>query len=94
MMAPVYAALMFLARGAPVLLLYRTSLPMRPRMALAFHLSTQISLVVPITGIAVERGFMSGAQGAAMVGGAILTTLLYPVVAASLIKEETRTAEV
>jgi hypothetical protein len=81
-MVPVYAALMLLVRGLPALFLYRTTPPKPQRIALAFHLGTQISLVVPITRIAVQRGIMSGAQGAAMVGGAILTTLVFPEVAA------------
>lgn len=80
-MVPVYTLLMLMVRGIPALLLYRAVLTRGQRIALALHLSTQISLVVPITGIAVKRGFMSGAQGAAIVGGAILTTLLFPALA-------------
>jgi hypothetical protein len=80
-MVPVYTPLMLMVRGIPALLLYRTVLTKSQRIALAFHLSTQVSLVVPITGIAVKRGFMPGAQGAAIVGGAILTTLQFPALA-------------
>lgn len=81
-MVPVFALLMLVVRGAPVLLLYQRLLDRRQRLALAFHLSTQISLVVPIADIAVKRGFMGGAQGAALVGGAIVTTLVFPALAA------------
>jgi Kef-type K+ transport system membrane component KefB len=80
-LVPVYTLLMLMVRGIPALMLYRDVLTRGQRIALAFHLSTQISLVVPITGIAVKRGFMPGAQGAAIVGGAILTTLLFPALA-------------
>jgi len=80
-MMPLYAALMLLVRGIPALLLYRAALTKAERIALALHLGTQISLVVPITGIAVQRGLMPGPQGAAMVGGAILTTLFFPALA-------------
>jgi Kef-type K+ transport system membrane component KefB len=82
-MVPVYTLLMLMVRGIPALLLYRAVLTAGQRVALAFHLSTQISLVVPITGIAVKRGFMPGAQGAAILGGAILTTLPPPWLVAS-----------
>lgn len=84
-MIPLYAALMLMVRGVPAILLYRAVLRSGQRIALAFHLGTQISLVVPITGIAVAHGLMPGAQGAAMVGGAILTTLLFPALARSLL---------
>lgn len=77
-MVPVYAALMLAVRGVPVMLLYRGVLDAPHRAALALHLGTQISLVVAITAIAVERGLMPGSQGAALVGGGILTTLLFP----------------
>ena len=77
-MVPIFAVLMLVVRGLPVLLLYRSDLNFRQRIALALHLSTQISVVVAIAGIAVHRGMMSGAQGATLVWGGILTTILYP----------------
>ena len=80
-MVPIYALLMLAVRGLPVLFLYRADLNLQQRIALALHLSTQISVVVAITGIAVHRGIMPGAQGAALVGGGILTTILYPAIA-------------
>jgi Kef-type K+ transport system membrane component KefB len=85
-MVPVYAMLMLLVRGLPALLLYRAVLPKWQRLALALHLGTQISLVVPITSIAIKRGFMPGAQGAAMVGAAILTTLVFPSLAVRFLR--------
>lgn len=87
-MVPAFAILMLAVRGLPVLLLYRRALPSRQRLALACHLGTQISLVVPITAIAVRQGAMPGAQGAAMVGAAIVTTLLYPALAARLVGDQ------
>lgn len=80
-MVPVYAALMLVTRGVPALLLYRAVLSRPQRMALALHLGTQISMVVVIAGITVERGLMPGSQGAALVAAGALTTLIYPAVA-------------
>jgi Kef-type K+ transport system membrane component KefB len=80
-MVPVYAALMLATRGLPVLLLYRDLLPVRQRLALALHTGTQLSLVVAITGLAVAKGSMQGGQGAALVGGGIVTMLLFPALA-------------
>ena len=81
MMVPLYAALMLVARGLPALLLYRADLELPQRIGLALHSGTQLSLVVAITSIAVHRGLMTGVQGAALVGGGILTTVLYPAIA-------------
>ncbi len=77
-MVPGYALLMLIVRGVPVMLLYRDVLNGSQRIALALHLGTQISLVVAITGIATQRGLMPAGQAAALVGGGIVTTILFP----------------
>ena len=41
-----------------------------------------------ITGIAVQRGLMPGNQGAALVGGGILTTILFPAIARRFLREQ------
>jgi Kef-type K+ transport system membrane component KefB len=88
-MVPLYAVLMLATRGAPALLLYRSDLPIRRRLALALHSGTQLSLVVAITGIAVRGGMMPGSQGAALVGGGIVTLILFPALARPLLKDPT-----
>ena len=85
---PIYALLMFAVRGLPIFLLDRADLNVQQRTALALHLSTQISVVVAITGIAVRRGIMPGGQGAALVGGGILTTIVYPAIARRFLRQE------
>jgi Kef-type K+ transport system membrane component KefB len=87
-MVPIYAILMLATRGLPTLLFYRADLKPRQCFGLALHLATQISVVVAITSIAVHRGMMPGAQGAALVGGGILTTILYPAMARRFLREE------
>ena len=88
MMAPLYAVLMLVARGLPALLLYRSDLLFRQRIGLAFHSGTQLSLVVAITVIAVGHELMPGAQGAALVGGGILTMMLFPALARRCLREQ------
>jgi Kef-type K+ transport system membrane component KefB len=88
MMVPLYAALMLVARGLPALLLYRADLSLAQRIGLALHSGTQLSLVVAITSIAVHRGLMPGVQGAELVGGGILTTVLYPAIARRFLLRE------
>jgi Kef-type K+ transport system membrane component KefB len=77
-MVVVYAFLMLLARGLPVWLLYGKSLRPAARFGLALHAGTQISLVVAITGIAVQQNLMPAAQATTLVLGGIVTVLAFP----------------
>ena len=84
LLVPVFAAAMLAARGLPVLILYRGALPLRPRRALALHAGTQLPLVVAFAALGVQSGVMPGWQAAALVGGALLTLLLFPALAEQL----------
>jgi hypothetical protein len=66
-------------RGTPALLLYRDVLDRRGRVALALFSSTQLPLVIAITTLAVEGGHMRSSTAAALVGAAVLSTLVYPI---------------
>lgn len=74
----VFFALFFVVRGTPALLLYRRVLGARDRVALALFSSTQLPLVVAITDLAVSTGHMRPSTAAALVGGAALSTLVFP----------------
>jgi Kef-type K+ transport system membrane component KefB len=75
-----FFVLFFVVRGTPVLLLYRRSLPdHRARMALALMSSTQLPLVLAITTLARDTGHMRASTAAALVGAAVLSTLVFPV---------------
>jgi Kef-type K+ transport system membrane component KefB len=71
--------LFLVVRGAPALLLYRDVLDARARAALALMSSTQLPLVLAITTLAVETGHMRTSTAAALVGAAVLSTLVFPV---------------
>jgi Kef-type K+ transport system membrane component KefB len=81
---PLFLALFLVVRGVPALLLYRNALDGRDRAALAFFSSTQLPLVVAITTIAVEQGHMRASTAASLVGAAILSTLIFPLVGLKL----------
>jgi len=81
---PLFLALFLLVRGAPVYLLYVGLLDTRDRTALAFYLATELPLVVAITTVAVETGHMRVSTASALVGAAILSTLVYPLLAMRL----------
>jgi Kef-type K+ transport system membrane component KefB len=77
---PLFLCLFLVVRGVPALLLYRGVLAARDRAALAFFGATQLPLVVAITTIAVETGQMASSTAAALVGAAIVSTLVFPLV--------------
>ena len=82
-----FLGLFLLVRGAPALLLYRRTLAARERLALAFFTSTQLPLVLAITTVAVDAGEMRTSTAAALVGAAVLSTLIYPMVGLRLRRE-------
>jgi Kef-type K+ transport system membrane component KefB len=77
---PLFLALFLVVRGAPALLLYRRVLDGRERQALAFFSSTQLPLVVAITTIAIDQGHMGASTAASLIGAAILSTTIFPLV--------------
>ena len=75
----VFFALFLVVRGTPALLLYRSVLGRRERLALACFSATQLPLVLAITTLATETGNMRSSTAAALVGAAVLSTLVYPI---------------
>ena len=73
-----FFALFLVVRGTPALLLYRGVLDSRERVSLALFSSTQLPLVLAITTLAQEVGDMSSSTAASLVGAAVLSTLVYP----------------
>ena len=87
---PLFLALFLVVRGAPAMLLYRGVLDARERTALAFFSASALPLVVAITTVAEAGGHMSSSTAAALVGAAMLSTLIYPLVGLSLRKNADR----
>jgi Kef-type K+ transport system membrane component KefB len=81
---PLFLALFLVVRGVPALLLYRRVLDGLDRRALAFFSSTQLPLVVAITTIAIEQGHMRASTAASLVGAAILSTMIFPLIGLKL----------
>lgn len=75
----VFFLLFLVIRGVPALLLYRRVLSGRERAALALLSSTQLPMVLAITAVAVEAGHMRSSTAAALVGAAVLSTLVFPI---------------
>ncbi|MBA2439656.1 MAG: cation:proton antiporter [Thermoleophilaceae bacterium] len=78
---PLFLALFLFVRGVPALVVWRGVLDRSERSALALFSATQLPLVVAITTIAVGEGHMRSATAASLVGAAILSTMIFPVLA-------------
>ncbi|WP_416971702.1 cation:proton antiporter [Streptomyces sp. 4F14] len=81
---PAFLALFLLVRGLPVLLLSPTGLPRRDRTALLLHCSTCLPLVVAITTLGLDDKVITTDESAALVGAAMLSVLLFPLLALRL----------
>ena len=75
-----FLGLFLVVRGTPALLLYRGVLGARDRLALAFFCATELPLVVAITTVAIDTGHMHSDTAAGLVGAAIISTLVYPLI--------------
>ena len=73
-----FFVLFLVVRGTPALVLYRDVLNSRERLALALFTSTQLPLVLAITTVARETGHMHPTTAASLVGAAVLSTLVFP----------------
>jgi Kef-type K+ transport system membrane component KefB len=81
---PLFLALFLLVRGLPALVLYRRDLPRADLVPLALFSATALPLVVVITGIGTYTGRMTTENAAALVGAAMLSVLLYPLIGFAL----------
>ena len=77
---PLFVMLFLIVRGVPALLLYRREMPLRDRAALGFFCATELPLVVAITTIARSHHDMRVSTASALVGAAIISTLVYPLI--------------
>jgi len=84
---PLFLALFLLVRGLPALL-YRRHLGSREQLLLALFSSTTLPLVVVIAGLGKATGRMLPENAAALVGAAILSVLIFPLIALTLRQRE------
>lgn len=83
LMMLVYAVLLLVARGLPAIL-FRRELEARHVAAVGLYSATSLSLIVAITGAAVKNDLLSKATGAQLVGGGLLSVLIFPIIATKL----------
>jgi Kef-type K+ transport system membrane component KefB len=76
---------MLVVRAIPTFLVYRSGLERGQRRALAVMSATGLPLIVVITTIAVENGYLDSADAAAMVAAGMLSVVILPAVSIALL---------
>jgi Kef-type K+ transport system membrane component KefB len=85
-LVPVFLLALLLARGLPVAL-YRPMVGERGSLAAALLQATSLPFIVAATGIGMELGILSSAIGAAMVVAGLLSVVLFPFGALTLLRD-------
>ena len=81
LLVPLFLALMFSIRGLAILPVYRKDLKREDQIPFALMTSTALPLVVVVTDIGLQTGLMRDATAAALVGAAMITVLVFPILA-------------
>ncbi|NEB79563.1 cation:proton antiporter [Streptomyces sp. SID14478] len=84
LLLPVFLLLFLVVRGLPVYALAPGDLGVRDRRALALFASTALPLVVAITTIGVDAGVLATDDAAALVGAAMVSVLVFPLLGLKL----------
>lgn len=84
-LVPLFLAVLLAVRGLPALL-YRPSIGGRRTAVAALLQATSLPFIVAAAQIGMELGTISAATGAALVGAGILSVLLFPLAALTVLK--------
>jgi Kef-type K+ transport system membrane component KefB len=82
---PIFLLALLLARGLPAIL-YRTQVDTRGVLAAALLQATSLPFIVATTGIGMGLGILSPATGAALVVSGLLSVVLFPLGALTLLR--------
>lgn len=84
----VFTALLVVVRGLPQFVLYRKALPHVPQRAgFSLLVATGLPVIVAVTTLEVERGFMDNSVSAALVGAGVITMLVFPLLGSWLVRK-------
>jgi Kef-type K+ transport system membrane component KefB len=84
-LAALFLALLLVVRG-PSSLLWRRELEARETGALALFGATGLPLIVAIVGIGNERGAISDAVGASLIGAGMISVLVFPLLGIRVVR--------
>lgn len=81
----IFTVLLLVVRGVPQFFIYRHALPeTRQRARFSLYVATALPIIVAVTSIQVDDGFMLPQVGAALVGAGALSVLIFPLLAGFL----------
>jgi Kef-type K+ transport system membrane component KefB len=83
-MVPLFLICFLIIRGAPAFVVYRKALSQADKLPFALFSATQLPLVIVITDLAVKSGSMHPDIAANLVGAAIISVIIFPLIALSL----------
>lgn len=89
---PILLVLLLVIRGLPATLSSPPGSTVRDRLSLALLGATGLPIIVAVTGIGVDEGFIGPALAAALVGAGMLSVLIFPLVGMSLRGERAKGA--
>lgn len=87
-LVPVVTLALFVVRGLPSALAAPEGASRRNRLAVALMGATGLPIIIVATTTGVEGGYISSATGAVLVGGGMLSVLLFPALASHLRSRE------
>ncbi|MFG3342086.1 cation:proton antiporter [Glycomyces sp. NPDC048151] len=87
---PVFLAAFALVRGVVTFAFFARVLPRRQRGALAAFAATELPIVVVAATTATERGLVDASVAAAMIGAAMISVLVFPLVGLRWARMDTR----
>ena len=91
---PLFLAALLLVRGVPALL-YRPLVGSRRSVVAGLLQATSLSFIVAASQIGLELGLITKATGAALIAAGLLSVLIFPIIALTLLRRrETRSAAV
>ncbi len=88
LMRPLFLLLFLVVRGVPVVL-YRNDIAKNERLPFVLYSGTALPLVVAITNIGVRTGQLRADMAASLVGAGVLSVLLFPTLAGTLLARNT-----
>ncbi|HYZ19105.1 MAG TPA: cation:proton antiporter [Gaiellaceae bacterium] len=90
-LVPIFVALLLVARALPALL-YRPSLGARPAAAAGLLQATSLGFIVVATRIGMDLGLIAGGPATAFVAAGLVSVLVFPLAALTLLQQADRPA--
>jgi Kef-type K+ transport system membrane component KefB len=85
---PLFLAALFLVRGLPALVLYRSAVPKGKLVVCALLQATSLPFIIAATAIGLDLDLITPANGAAVIAAGLFSVLLFPASALTILKRD------